>query len=317
MILFSNENNTKDMDEHRMKVLSLPQSEEMNKCQSPSVRKNLPQTSNLISAGKLIRKPNSHEEIELTSNINLENDIEYLTFPNDEKLVVSKSLRILYYTILSNYPNIQYQIDYSGFNSEVYRYCFDEHCQKIRSINSVSLSTKLIILSKRPKIYKHEFFHVSSTKQSDNKNCYQIIDFNKSIPKKDNDKPYIKSRILRILKSPDKLPEVFNLHQLGKAKSVSLFSKPEPVPLNLQERENKMMKKYKNPNFLYRKKEKNRFFEDSKGKKNEVLAIPVKLYYELMQVPEELKIFKNFQTESSRQRLEPIKDRAEKNKKAE
>lgn len=311
MILFSSENKKSDSEEPKMKLLSLPQSEETIKCPSPSIRKNLPQTSNLISAGKIIRKPCSHEEIELNSNINLDNDIECLTFPNDEKLIVSKSLRILYYNILSNYPNIQYQIDYYGFNSEVYRYCFDEHCQKIRSISCVSLSTKLIILSKRPKIFKHEFFHGPSSKQPNLKNHYQIIDFNKSIPEKNSERPLIKSRIKKILKSPDKLPEVLNLHQFNKAKSVSLFTKPEPVPPNLQERENKMMKKYKNPNFLYRKKEKNRFIEGSKEKKSEVLAIPVKLYYELMQVPEELKIFKNFQTESSRQRLEPIKHLAE------
>lgn len=291
MILFNAEKIVKDSDEPRQNFLPSPCSDDLNYCISPPVRKNLPQTSNLIFAGKFQRKLKNYEESELSSQINLENDIEILSFPNEEKFIVSKSLRLLYYEIMEKYPYIQYQADYYGFKSEVYRYCFNENCNKIRVVSDVTSSDKLVILSKRPKIFKHEFFTSGSLKKSNLTNSYQVIDFNKSIPSVLTGRSPSKSKIIKFLKSPEKLPRVLNHYP-----SVPYLNTLAKMPSNSQDREKLMLKRYKKPNFIHSRKSK--LTEYSKPTlKNEFLTIPPKLYYELMQVPEELRIFQSLHKE--------------------
>ena len=291
MILFNAENIVRDSDEPQLKFLPGPCNNDFNYSASPPVRKNLPQTSNLIFAGKVQKKLKNHEESDSSTQINLENDIEILSFPNEEKLIVSKSLRLLYYEIMEKYPYIQYQADYYGFKSEVYRYCFNENCQKIRVVNDVNPSNRLIILSKRPKIFKHEFLTSRSLRKSTFTNSYQVIDFNKSIPSVLSLRNRNKSKVIKFLKSPEKLPRVLNPYL-----SVPSLNTIGAMYSNTQEREKLMLKRYKKPNFIHSKKSK--YTESSKpALKNEFLSIPPKLYFELMQVPEELKIFQSLHEE--------------------
>ena len=143
---------------------------------SPNIRKSLPQTSMLISKEKA--KKISHDGFKTP----LDNEIEFITFSQNEKIISTKSLRLLINEILLRFPNCRFRRDLYETSSEVYRYCYDEELNKIKNISELKYNPKLVILSRRHKIHKRELkLQNNSIGEQKNQQSYQLINFNQTI----------------------------------------------------------------------------------------------------------------------------------------
>jgi hypothetical protein len=168
-------------------------SNEITQNSSPYIRKFLPQTSILLSQDRSQKLSNDSKQSLL------DNEIEFITFSQNEKIIATKSLRVLINQIISKYPRCRFRRDLYEAPSEVYKYCFNENLIKIKSISEMNPEIKSVILSRRHKIHKNELNlrsnpHFNIEKPS----SYQLINFNQSILNKLLTDPYqVRSNFLK------------------------------------------------------------------------------------------------------------------------
>ena len=172
---------------------------------SPFVRKSLPQTSIFLGREKFRRQVNDKP------CVSLENEIEMINFSQEEKIIVTKALRVLINDIITTYPRCKFRKDLYESNSEVYKYCFTESLGKIRTVDELENEPSQVILSRRHKIHRNELIMNQNLYKHPEKGfSYQLINFNRSIsncftdrkPQKRQSGPESpKKRIQKILKS--------------------------------------------------------------------------------------------------------------------
>jgi hypothetical protein len=257
---------------------------------SPFIRKLLPQTSILIAGKKNMRNLRKSEDLESSDTFFLDNDIEILSLPNKEKVVITKQLRLLYNEIISFFPSLKLKKDSFEYNSEVYKYIYTQNFKKIRSVADISASDSYIYLSKRHRMHKNEF--IKENKKLQQFKSYQIINFNQSIQSPKSSRIFSSSnkKVPRILRSPDKIVEIYKNDYEAQLKRRPLPVKINSLPGTLDIKEKKLLNKYKKPSNM-QKKGKNLNLDRNNSKKHlnkpEVLNIPPKLYYELMRIPDQ------------------------------
>ena len=267
--------------------------EERQNIYSPLIRKLLPQTSILIAQKQISKRLRNSEDMESSETFCLDNDLEMLTLPNNDKIIITKQLRLLYNDIITIWPSIKVKKDCYEHNSEVFKYLYTQDFKKIRNANQIDLSHSFVYLSKRPRIHKSEFIQESQKKIKEFQS-YQIINFNQSISTVRSARFMLNSleKVPKILKSPEKeskdLKETKN--ELGKTeKQLKEVKKKHLFPAVLDVKEKFILNKYKKPsNYQRRGKFVLPGHELRKSSsKPEILNVPPRLYYELMRIPQE------------------------------
>lgn len=260
---------------------------------SPLIRKLLPQTSILIAQKQFSKRLRNSEDLESSETFCLDNDLEMLTLPNNDKIIITKQLRVLYNDIITMWPSIKVKKDCYEHNSEVFKYLYTQDFKKIRNANQIDSNHSFIYLSKRPRIHKSEFIKESQKKVKEFQS-YQIINFNQSISTVRSARFILNSleKIPKILKSPEKesnyVKETKN--EPGKTdKQIQEVNKKHLFPAVLDVKEKLILNKYKKPsNYQRRGKFASHGNELRKSSsKPEILNVPPRLYYELMRIPQE------------------------------
>ena len=240
---------------------------------SPNIRKSLPQTSMLISKEKA--KKLSQERTKTP----LDNEIEFITFSQNEKIIATKSLRLLINEIISRYPNCRFRRDLYETSSEVYRYCYDEELNKIKNISEIKSNPKLVILSRRHKIHKRELkLKNNSIGEQKNQQSYQVINFNQTILNKFLVEPGKSQFFGACVKKKSRIPKIL------KDTREKLSSKKYLIPfISYQSCKTSTRAKKKSPVFLSSFKYSQKSTQNSLSSlpRQERITIPARLYKEI------------------------------------
>ena len=154
---------------------------------TPTLRKNLPQTSNLVS--KLRKSPKKPGVLtgmfqDSGNSARSDFDTETIVLKGNQKVVVSCQLSVLILQVLSKYRNCPIIQDSFLSKSGIYKYLFDSNLNFIRSLEDLYEPPILVIISCRSKIPEGTLFSTRTLKErnetEENKSC-NIIDMYKSI----------------------------------------------------------------------------------------------------------------------------------------
>lgn len=155
MVISANNDGTKNSLKKIRKYFSNQRSNKDPRI-SPYLRKNLPQTSNLLSKikKKKIETPNNLPALKQDSSTSprYNNEVETIVLKDHKKILVSSTLSELLMKLLTKYPNCPVIKDLYLSKKEIYKYLFDYDLNLVDDIGQISKPPLLVIISCRYKI---------------------------------------------------------------------------------------------------------------------------------------------------------------------
>lgn len=162
-----------------------------------TLRKQLPQTSNLVSKLKKIHKTNLGACSVMQDSGNTARsdwETETLLIANGKRVAVSCKLSSLIIELLSIYPNCRITQDALSSTSEIYKYLYDSKLNQITEISEIMEKPEVFIISSRHRIPENIFVKPTvKLEKVENKSCNMIDMYGSVIGKRTKKPKHLKS----------------------------------------------------------------------------------------------------------------------------